>query len=121
MKRVYISLIIAALATSQCALAQESLQFEDWMDYKATFGTVKVVGLTTNTITVLLEEREGGEIVTYQIREDAEFDGVKQFEEIEEGDRVDFEYYVVKDGRSVIDFISVTKREEEIEREIFEY
>ncbi|MDB4349702.1 hypothetical protein OAA99_01975 [Omnitrophica bacterium] len=120
MKRIGIILFLALFGFAYNAACQEDLKFEDWMDYEASCGEVKVVGKAEKTITVL-EAGAGKEekiIVQYYIKDKVELEGVEDVDEIIVGDMVDIEYYTAAGGKKVIDFMSVEKQEEDQERDI---
>lgn len=119
MKRSGIILFFALFCLTTSAFGEGSLEFEDWMEYEASFGEVKVVAKSENTITVEEDDPEGESVlIKYYLKADAELEGIEYQVELMAGDEVDMEYYVTAEGKKVIDFISVERDEEEEEVDI---
>lgn len=119
MKRSGIILFFALFCLTTGAFGEGSLEFEDWMEYEASFGEVKVVAKSENTITVEEDDPEGvAVLIKYYLKAGVELEGIEHQVELMVGDEVDMEYYVTAEGKKVIDFISVERDEEEEEVDI---
>jgi hypothetical protein len=117
MKSVLTAFLLVLLCLAHSARGEDELGFQEWMDYEAAFGEVKVVALSERAITVE-DATEKGEnrLVKYYISEDAVIEGAEGLDYIYAGNMVDIEYYTTDDGRRVADFIAVEKEKEEKER-----
>jgi len=119
-KKIVILTVIFCAAFAGCLFGQEKpateeTAFEDWMDYKVTFGEVKVVGMAEKTVTIVDQGIEPPEnVMVYYLAPEIEVEGAKSAEDIAVGDMVDIEYYVTEDGKRMADFIVVEKKEEDM-------
>ena len=120
MNRILAFAVLVSVICAGSVTAQESMEYEDWMDYNAAYGEVRVVGVAEKTLTVLDENAELDEdaIIKYYVIEDVELEGLDDYREIMVGDMVDVEYYTLANGMRMVDFISVESDESEEVKDI---
>lgn len=120
MNRILAFAVLVSVICAGSVTAQESMEYEDWMDYNAAYGEVRVVGVAEKTLTVLDENAELDEdaIIKYYVIEDVELEGLDDYREIMVGDMVDVEYYTLANGMRMVDFISVERDEREEVKDI---
>ena len=120
MTRILTFAVLVSVICAGSATAQESMEYEEWMDYNAAYGEVRVVGVAEKTLTILDENAELHEdaIIKYYVIEEVVLEGVEGYREIMVGDMVDLEYYTIANGMRMVDFISVERDEREEVKDI---